>query len=476
MQYLTWAYIILIYAFLPLYMRYGYFELGEHKSQAYLFISGGAAILMLIVMAVKGDLKKAFREKRADIRSYAVAGFFMSNLLTFVFAEDKKVSFIGLQGWRMGFLTISLMVFFLIISTRYIKAEGYMLAAMLVAPFLEFVLGILNRFEVHPIEIFGQDTTFLATIGNINWYAGFLAIFVPLGVGFTSGQKIFSKWFNIGLAYTFTGLMALLTQGSDSAALVLAGTYVALLFFCLDNRESFRSFLMQVTVLGIAMELTGLLSVLLDERYAFNDSLMTKLCCAHIGLILIAAALLLYRLSRLFEEIKMPWKEKTYIRLAMVLASAAAIAGAVYVVRSFDYSFGNSRGLIWSISLDVFKSMSPWQKLVGVGQDGFSGYAYRDPVMAESLMNIFEGNKLTNAHCELLTILVERGLLGVASYLFLMGVAVRHFWQNKRERNILLFALPVIAYFCNGLVSFSQIMSTPYFFMMLGIGMSLSSS
>ncbi len=475
-QYLTWAYIILIYAFLPLYMRYGYFELGEHKSLAYLWISGAAAVILLIAMAVKGDLKKEFTKGKGDIRRYAVLAFLFTNLLSLIFSIDKKTGFLGLSGWRMGFLTILLMIFFLCFFSKYVKAEGFLLAAMLVAPLLEFILGILNRFEVHPIEIFGQDTTFLATIGNINWYAGYLSIFVPIGVGFTAGEKRFSKRFWFGVAYTVLGLIALLTQGSDSAALILAGTYGALLIFSLKDREGFRSFLMQMAILGAVMEVTGLLTRLLDEWYAFNDSLMTVICHRHVGLIILAASLLFYRLSRLFEEISMPWKEKLYEKAAMALLSVAVIACTVYFIRGFDYSFGNNRGLIWSMSLDIFGSMSPWQKLVGVGQDCFYDFAYSDPVMAESLFNVFEGGQLTNAHCELITILVERGLLGVCSYLFLFGTALWHFWQNKRERSILLFALPVIAYFCNGLVSFSQIMSTPYFFMMLGMGMSLSNS
>ena len=476
MQYLTWAYVILIYAFLPLFMRQDYYELGEAKGLAYLFISGGAAILMLIAMAVKGDLKKLFSKKEPDIRTYAVAVFLLPGILTFLSATDKEVSLVGLPGWRTGFITILLMVFFMAVSARYIRAEGYMLVAMLITPFFEFVMGILNSFSVRPLDLYGANGSFLATIGNVNWYAGFLSIFVPMGVGLLSAQKRFSFKFYLCLAYVCLGVMALLTQGSDSAVLVIAGTYAALLVFCLRDRDSFRGFLVQLTVLGIVMELCRVLTTVFDGRYGYDDSLAVRLCDMRIGMILVALALLLYRLSRLFEEIKMPWKEKTYGIMAAVIMAAGAIAGVVYLMLNFDLSYGNSRGVIWSISLDMFNGLSPWRKMVGVGQDCFYQYAYSDPVTAESLLNIFNGNRLTNAHCELLTILIERGILGVVSYLFLFGVALLHFRQNKRERNILLFALPVIAYFCYGLVSFSQIMSTPYFFMMLGMGMSLSSS
>lgn len=476
MLYLTWAYIILIYAFLPLYMQNGYSMLGESKSLIYLWASGIVAVLLLIAMAAKGDLKKEITKGFGDIRSFAVGGFLFSNLLTWIFSINKSTGFFGLSGWRTGFLSILLMVFFLLYFSGHVKVKGFTLAAMLVTPLVEFVLGILNRFSVYPFKIYGQNNSFLATIGNINWYAGYLSIFVPIGIGFTAGEKRFSRRFFVGAAYTFLGLMALLTQGSDSAALILAGAYGALMLFSLKDRESFKNFLLQMAILGAAMELTGLLTRFFDEWYAFNDSLMTRVCNAHVGLIIVAAALLFYRISRLFEEISVPWKEKAYEMAGAALLSAAVIISVVFFMGSFDYSFGNDRGLIWSMSLDIFGSMSPWQKLVGVGQDCFYEYAYGNPVMAESLLNVFGGGQLTNAHCELLTILIERGLLGVVTYLFLFGTALRHFWKNKRERCILLFALPVIAYFCNGLVSFSQVMSTPYFFMMLGMGISLSNS
>ncbi|MCR5671357.1 MAG: O-antigen ligase family protein, partial [Butyrivibrio sp.] len=199
-------------------------------------------------------------------------------------------------------------------------------------------------------------------------------------------------------------------------------------------------------------------------------NILTSICSAHIGLILVAAALFLYRLVRLFEEIKGKWHGKAYTIGAFVLVAATVIAGIIYLAGSVDLEFGNSRGLIWSICLDLFKGLNPIQKLVGIGQDGIYSYAYRDPEMTTSLMNVFGFNQLTNAHCEPLTILIERGIIGLVSYLALVACAFITFWKNKKENTVLFCVLPIAAYFAFGLVSFSLPVSTPYLWLFLGLG------
>lgn len=62
---------------------------------------------------------------------------------------------------------------------------------------LVFGLGLLNRFDVYPIASLRGDRSFISTLGNINWYCGFLAVFLPVGMGLlirtrvTVGEQIF---------------------------------------------------------------------------------------------------------------------------------------------------------------------------------------------------------------------------------------------------------------------------------------------
>ena len=465
-KYLTWGYLILICTVLPLYMKDGYYMLGEAKGITFIILSCVFVLGFLILQ--NRNLPAVF--KPTSPVDYAVLTFLFSNIITLIFSTDKKVSLLGLEGWRMGFLPLLLMALCFYGFKEWTKINKFILAAGLVTPLLEFILGILNRFGIYPIDIYGNNDAFLATIGNINWYVGFLAIFVPVGIGLGYTSKSFSKMFFITAAYSYIGLMALLLQGSDSGLLVLAGSYLLLLFVSLEIRDGFKRFLLQLMVLGLAMETVCILMLLAGQYYTYEKNLVLSITDSHKGLIILAAALFLYRVSRLLEEIKGKWRGKLILEIVVGALVVGAAAVIIFVLGPVDYSFGNGRGVIWSISLDMFKSLSPWEKMVGAGQDCFYNYAYSHTEIADSLMAVFGGNTLTNAHCEMLTILIERGLFGLFSYLLLLGASMYSFWKNKRKSAAVACALPVFAYTLNGLVSFSTPISTPYVFILLGMG------
>ena len=449
-------------------MKEGYYKLGESKGILYLGISSVFALLLILFENKKlfaGAIKESFV-------SYAGFAFLFSNVLSFLFSINKTVSFFGLEGWRGGFLTVLLMLFFTLVLSSSEPFSKYILASLLITPALEFVLGILGRFRIYPVQIANQNNSFVATIGNINWYVGFLSVFVPLGIGLCYTEKLFSKRFFVLALYEVLGLVATLTQGSESGALVLAGTFVLLLFRSLGSRKGFQKMAVQFFILGLSMEMVDILMLFFGGLYNYQSNLLVSICSGFKGLIVMAAAFFLYRLSRLFEEINAKWGGKFYTKALLVAFFAGILAAGYWLCSNFSYNFGNGRGLIWSISIDMFGTLSPWRKLVGVGQDGFYGYAYSVPETADSLLSTFPGNMLTNAHCELLTILIERGLLGVVSYLFFISTVLCTFFKNKKERAATVCALPVIAYFINSLVSFQAVTSTPYLMLVIGIGIS----
>lgn len=465
-KYFTWGYLILICTLLPLYMQNGYYKLGEAKGIAFM-VMGGIFAVGTLALLIK-DLPSVLRA--AEPVDYAVLVFLFSNVLTFIFSIDKKTGFFGLEGWRMGFLSYFLMIVGFYGFKEGIRVNKLILASIFVAPAAEFVLGILNRFGIYPMEIYGRDTSFLATIGNINWYVGFLSIFVPLGIGLGYTRRIFSRGFFFMAGFTLMGLVILFLQGSDSGLLVAIASYLLLLFVSLEIRDGFKRFLLQLMILGLAMEVVCILMLLIGKMYNYDQSIVMWVTEGHKGLIVLALGFFLYRLSRFFEEIKGKWRGKLFLEFLVGVLIVGAIVIIIFAMGPVDYSFGNGRGVIWSISLDLFKELSPWQKLTGSGHDCFYNFAYSNPEIAGSLLEIFDGNRLTNAHCELLTILIEHGLFGLFSYLLLIGASLHSFWKNKRKSAAVICALPVFAYFINGLVSFSTPISTPYLFIMLGVG------
>ncbi len=468
-KYLKYGYLITICTILPLYMAHGYFELGESKAIAYLVMSLIFALLFLLVQ--NRNFFKA--EKLSPLLSYALLTFLFSNVVSFIYSVDKKVSFLGLSGWRNGLLTTLLCLFFFYVFYEEDRVSYYIIAAVLMTPLLESVLVILNRFDVYPFEIYGKNAAFVATIGNINWFVGYMSVFVPLGIGLCYRMKLFSKEFFVCSIYVLVTLMALMLQGSDSAALVLCASFVVLLFFSIATREGFRKYLAILFILGLSMEGSFIIYSIYEKRYVYEDNLLLSVCKLHTGLILMAFVFFMFCISRLFEALGFHFMEKTYRYIAGFIVSIILLTGVYYVFISFDLTMGNGRGLIYSMSLDMFGRMDQFRKLVGAGQDCFKAYAYSDIETADSLLNIFGGNILTNAHCVPLTILIERGLLGLSAYVLLIAAFVKEIYLKRNKHAGVICALILASYLVNSFVSFDLVISTPYLFLAMAIGLSI---
>ena len=120
--------------------------------------------------------------------------------------------------------------------------------------------------------------------------------------------------------------------------------------------------------------------------------------------------------------------------------------------------------------------MSVPERLTGAGPDCFAGKLYTLPGLAEAVNKQFNGARLTNAHNEWLTVLVNNGLPGLVSYgsIFVTAV-IRYIYTASRDpsgrkKYLYIFAMSAFAYSIHNVVSFQQILSTPFVFLMLGMG------
>jgi hypothetical protein len=468
-------YLAAICWILPVYMQNGYYELGEAKAKCYWIISGVMLPLFIVtaLILVKNRSSKLSLRREKPVSEVFLIAMVFSNMLSLLFAVDKKTAVLGIEGWRTGFITILLMLSYsLFFSWISMGKSKVIIIFALILPFLVFTLSILNRFGVYPVEIYGQNNSFLATIGNINWFSGYLAVFVPIGIGIMHSTKPFGKWFFLSGIYTLAGLMATMLQGSDGAVLFLIAVYGYLLWdaFGEDFRETFKKFLIQTGVLGLSIAICEVLLKIYGNSYTYDENILFNLCRNHAGVIIIAVSFFLYRLECFLDEVKVPFNAGLYRKILAVIAGISLIAAGVWAVLSFDDSFGNGRGIIWRMSFDMFMGLSPWQKMVGVGQNCFYPYALSDPMWSMSFENIFGSDILTNAHCEVLTLMIEEGLLGATVHVGLFTSVIYSLSRIKeKERIAVVYALPIISYFVFGLVSFSQVTSTPYAFLCIGM-------
>ncbi|RKM54956.1 O-antigen ligase domain-containing protein [Butyrivibrio sp. X503] len=462
---LTLLYLLLLTTVLPLYMKDGFYKLGEAKGVLFMALGGVFFVVSAVLMLIS----------KTPFKLGLMGVLLFSNIITFLLSIDKKTALLGLDGWRMGLLSLLFSIFSACIISNGIEFKKIFVIAILIVPFAVCILGILGRFGIYPLGVSADDGSFLSTIGNINWFTAFLSVFVPLGGSIAATRKRFSLEFFLSEIIVIVGLLSLLLQGSESGLLIIAGTYLLLLFLGLSDRETFKAFLIQLFTLGIAMAIVYLLMFFFGKRYTYDDNLLILICQNHSGIILMAAVFFIYRLSRFAEEVNLEWKEKLYKKIFYVMILIGVAVVSVLLYKTYSDDFGNGRGIIWRMSFDMYKSLSPIRKIVGVGQDCFYKYAYSDPSWSESFINVFGGNRLTNAHNMYLTLLIEGGVMGLISFIFTFGYVLKNLIMikdtDKKKHAGLCCALPIFVYLINGLVSFSTVVSTPYVFMILGYGL-----
>ena len=153
------VYLVAICWMLPVYMREGYYELGEAKANCYWIISLVAlpvfGILAILLMRRRPGTSALRIEK--PVSEGLLVALIIQNILSFVFSVDKRTALWGFEGWRCGLITVLLMVGYgLIFSRQSLGKSRVVLVLMLIVPFGEFILGILNRMGIYPLDIYGQ--------------------------------------------------------------------------------------------------------------------------------------------------------------------------------------------------------------------------------------------------------------------------------------------------------------------------------
>ncbi len=110
---ITLLYLLLIITVLPLFTKDGFYKLGEAKGMLFLML-GGVFFAACVITMLRFKL-------RLNIGVFGALLF--SGVTTFIFSVDKKTAFLGLDGWRMGFLSFLFIIFFACVLSDGIEVK-----------------------------------------------------------------------------------------------------------------------------------------------------------------------------------------------------------------------------------------------------------------------------------------------------------------------------------------------------------------
>lgn len=488
------AYFLVIMVVYPLYVKGGYVEIGDIK---YFFFRNVSLISAGIMLPAAGSIMLLQTKKRSIVSHYRnlsvtdwfVYGYLVAVLVSYLFTAFRSEAFWGAEGWHMGLVSQLLFVLFYFFFSCYFKWEKKLLYAALFSSGIVFALGILNRYSVYPISLIGQTPVFISTLGNINWFCGYWAVICPLGILYYWNGKGVLRQAAAGL-YVIVAFLIGIVQGSSSVFPALAALFLLLCCLSFQENERMRRFLELCMLFALSCQIGRLFRYLpgLSINYENGLGYVLTNTNATVYMGMIAGCLyiwLMRRIKRKSPRIVQPGKAAG----AVLILSAAALTGYIIVLLlntcmpegilglsgvpffTFDDSWASARGATWKCGLTGFGHMSPFHKLIGAGPDCFAAYIYSVPALAEDVYARFGNARLTNAHNEWLTVLVNQGVFGCICYagIFLSAV-VRFLKKAKAAPDLYLFAAAVLVYMIHNMFSFQQILNTPFVFILLGIG------
>lgn len=506
---------ILILTVMPFYFQEGYAHIGTDKS--YFFRTGivrmGKLILPVFAVWTACVLTEYLLHGRNGTARIRIAGirrqfvstdvfcmlYFMAVVVSYFCTDYRQTARWGTRGWFMGmFPQLALVAVYFLLS-RFQMREKWMLWLCLPVSAAVFVLGCLNRFDIWPLPMVNSGLPlYISTIGNINWYCGYMMAVFFVGAGLLWLDKGTDRLYTMLLsAYVFAGFAALITNGSDSGLFALA--VVLFVLFVLSARDEnilrIRRFWLIVMLLAGSGLLIMALRFCFPGRINYTTRLGDLLTYSPLPVLLMGVAalglwlmitrdkgcltashaVLAMRIAARILCVAVPAGVLAFVLLIVVNTMRPGSLGALsdQAVFTFNNAWGSYRGATWSIGLRCFGEQSLLHKIVGVGPDCMSDFLYADasPALLETAQEAFAGRRLTNAHCELLTLLVNVGLWGGLAFAGILFSVLKRF-LSARNHNVYAAAcgLSVLAYLANNLWSFQQSMSVVTIFAVMGLG------
>jgi hypothetical protein len=319
----------------------------------------------------------------------------------------------------------------------------------------------------------GQYDKFISTMGNINIFASYMVIVIGVAFGayiYGCSKIPFKVLYAVVL---FVCGMTIMTANSDSAYLGLGVILFAGVLTGVYNGK-----LKELLEAGMIFFAGNLLTAIWHtqmESYPDYGGIAHKLDDVKVAAVPVIGFALLYAVTIAVKKYsKREFRKNLFVPVFVACAVIAVCVFVVYGIKSgdslfkFDYKWGTYRGYIWSRCWETFKEAPLVNKLFGYGNESIRQVVttpnYND--MIEKTNRIYD-----NAHNEVLQYLLTLGIFGALSYIALFVSAIWYMCRyGAKTMHTYIPVFVVCGYFTQGLVNLNQPITTPLFFVFLGMG------
>ena len=500
-------YLVLLVVFYALYFVNGYEQLATHKFELLKFMSicfGWVMIPFAAIYMILCGFNVISKKKRPyyfterflyeiSLTDAAVIDYTCVLMLSYFLSPYKAEALWGTAGWYMGLGTQLIMVGIYFFVSRFFEADKIQdfLYFIGIVSFFLMLWGLLNRFSAYPIEMEYSAPSFISSMGNINWFCGYYSVVFCIGaVLYFISEDMWIRLLGMGHALTAFALGAV--EGSDSAFLSLGVLFFILFLYAFTETEKMKRFLDLVGLYGLSCQVLRVIDVCFPDSLNL-ENVVIDFMLGNATLLLMVIAIALRIIVNTQDGIRGSQDRNwicDYVKIRSTIIWILIVTAVIYIILlvvntnypgsigplseyslfCFDEKWGSNRSTTWMDGLLIFESMTPLQKIFGVGPDCFAIHASNNPVISEMIEKQFGGNRLTNAHNEMITLLVNVGIWGLITFCVAFVSSVSRLMKRLSQNPLaLIFIVSICSYLIHNQFSFQQILNTPYIYMMLGL-------
>ncbi|MCR4955880.1 MAG: O-antigen ligase family protein [Lachnospiraceae bacterium] len=457
-------YILLITLFMY-YIENNYFNMLEAKSRvvhlgmlAFIGVSTLILLMKLLYVPVNETIKSYVA--RLTLLDYGVLLFALAAIWSNVFTDYKEAALYGSYGWSVGTLWIVGLCFtYFFLSNHHGFNAGYLyLAAVCVG--VELLWVCVNGFYVDPLGMHERLAAvdyprYVGSIGNTNWYVGFVTMVLPFFL--LGAEKVDSLQKRLGLSILLIlATISAVTINCMGIYLGFGAVMAAYLCYSFSTKRRLELAMENIAVMGTGL---GILALLADQfamvQLDWANELLLKPYV--FGVVIVVALGMDGFLKNRKEETYEKWK-KLYLTLFCIILFFGGAIVLYTQVKTFDDSWGTNRGGIWKVAIKTFLDFPLIQKLFG-GGTGCFGYYY---------LELTGSDWVRNAHNEYLEFLVTTGIVGGISY---VGIYVGAWMEAVKRKNLLstIAVLSLTGYAAQALVNNPQALNGAVFISILAM-------
>mgnify|MGYP003290623310 CR=1 FL=1 len=466
-------YLIGVMFGLPLIFTDGYFNITETKSIYFHIIS-----IALIAFVVSGGGKKKASDgeapsreglnKKAELSAtdIAMAAFCGVMLISCIFAKYSDC-WLGLSSRYQGFYTIVIYtVVYFIVSRNFTSAQRFLLSSVL-AFSIVCILGVLHCYGIDILGLYngigeGYTTSFLSTIGNINFYSSYMCLLMPLVVcGFCLSVGKISR--AVYTAALILGAFGMMVTSSESFVVGFGSSLLIMPLFFYSRPHRLKRFLLSIIIIVLSSQTYMLIYNLSGKGNIAVSRLLKILVNPYISAAIILGCALALLIVHKFPD-KLRILKVIYplclIVFVLTICICFVLANTVGLPR-FNGAFkitsewGTYRGKIWRFCAKTYLyEYSLKEKLLGTGLETLH------KVTASA--KLFERKSLDQAHNEYLQYLMTTGLAGLTAYLGVIATTIYTVAKKLKESTLALALLTgLVAYWMQATVNIAQPFTTP---------------